>query len=51
MHTYLNFEQPIQELEGKIAELRHLSSQDDVNIADEVSRLQEKAKPVCGLLL
>ena len=43
MHTYLDFEQPIQELEGKIAELRHLSSQDDVNIADEVSRLQEKA--------
>ncbi len=44
MHNYLDFEQPIAELEGKIAELRHLSSQDDVNIADEVSRLQEKAE-------
>ena len=43
MQHYLDFEQPIAELEGKVAELRHLSSQDDVNIADEVSRLQEKA--------
>jgi len=43
MQHYLDFEQPIAELEGKVAELRHISSQDDVNIADEVSRLQEKA--------
>ena len=43
MQHYLDFEQPIAELEGKIAELRHLSSQDDVNIADEVARLQGKA--------
>ncbi|MEE2980189.1 MAG: acetyl-CoA carboxylase carboxyltransferase subunit alpha [Pseudomonadota bacterium] len=42
MPTYLEFEKPIAELEGKIKELRHLSDGDGVNIIDEVSRLQEK---------
>ncbi|NMM44915.1 acetyl-CoA carboxylase carboxyltransferase subunit alpha [Rhodospirillaceae bacterium KN72] len=43
MRNYLDFEQPIAELEGKIEELRHLSDDGEVNIADEVSRLQTKA--------
>ena len=42
MHNYLDFEKPIAELEGKIEELRHLSSSGEVNIADEVSKLQTK---------
>ncbi|MEQ5775402.1 MULTISPECIES: acetyl-CoA carboxylase carboxyltransferase subunit alpha [unclassified Thalassospira] len=43
MHNFLDFEKPIAELEGKIEELRHLSGNDDeVNIADEVARLQDK---------
>jgi len=42
MHTYLDFEKPIAELEGKIEELRHLSGSGEVNIADEVTRLQGK---------
>jgi acetyl-CoA carboxylase carboxyl transferase subunit alpha len=42
MHNYLDFEKPIAELEGKIEELRHLSSSGEVNIADEVSKLQIK---------
>ena len=42
MRTFLDFEKPIAELEGKIAELRHLSSTSDLNIADEVGRLQGK---------
>jgi len=42
MHNFLDFEKPIAELEGKIEELRHLTGSDEVNIADEVSRLQEK---------
>lgn len=42
MHNYLEFEKPIAELEGKIEELRHLSGNGDVNIADEVSKLQSK---------
>lgn len=43
MHNFLDFEQPIAELEGKIEELRHLSDDGEVNIADEVARLQAKA--------
>ena len=43
MHNFLDFEKPIAELEGKIEELRHLSDSGDVNIADEVSKLQGKA--------
>ncbi|WP_422017071.1 acetyl-CoA carboxylase carboxyltransferase subunit alpha [Reyranella sp.] len=43
MTIYLDFEKPIAELEGKIAELRHLPNSGDVDIAEEVMRLQEKA--------
>ena len=43
MPTYLDFEKPIAELEGKIEELRHLDTSGDVNIAEEVSKLQVKA--------
>ena len=39
-HSYLDFEKPIAELEGKIAELRHLSDANGLNIAEEVARLQ-----------
>src|SRR5512147_1410992 len=42
MRTFLDFEKPITELEGKIAELRHLSSTSDLDIAQEVGRLQAK---------
>jgi acetyl-CoA carboxylase carboxyl transferase subunit alpha len=42
MQTFLDFEKPIAELEGKIEELRHLPSTDDLNIADEVGHLQVK---------
>jgi len=41
MHI-LEFEKPIAELEGKIEELRHLADNGDVNIAEEVGRLQVK---------
>jgi len=42
MPTFLDFEKPIAELEGKIEELRHLATSGDINIAEEVSRLQAK---------
>ena len=42
MHNFLDFEKPIADLEGKIEELRHLSSDGEVNIAEEVSKLQGK---------
>jgi acetyl-CoA carboxylase carboxyl transferase subunit alpha len=43
MPTFLEFEKPIAELEGKIEELRHLTNTDDMNIAEEVTKLQGKA--------
>ncbi len=43
MQVYLEFEKPIAEMEGKIAELRAISKDDpEVNILDEVTRLEEK---------
>ena len=44
MNTFLDFEKPIAELEGKIKELHHLSGSDQLNIVDEVMRLQSKAE-------
>ncbi|MFO0987496.1 MAG: acetyl-CoA carboxylase carboxyltransferase subunit alpha [Alphaproteobacteria bacterium] len=44
MPTFLDFEKPIAELEGKIEELRHLSDGGGLNIADEVLRLQDKVE-------
>ena len=46
MHNYLDFEKPIAELEGKIEELRHLIGSGEVNIADEVSKLQAKVDKI-----
>lgn len=40
---YLEFEQPIAELQEKIEELRRVGNDQDINIADEVSRLEEKS--------
>ncbi len=42
MRTFLDFEKPIADLEAKIEELRHLASDDTVNIAEEVGRLEVK---------
>ncbi|HEY1095604.1 MAG TPA: acetyl-CoA carboxylase carboxyltransferase subunit alpha, partial [Alphaproteobacteria bacterium] len=44
MATYLEFEKPIAELEGKIRELRHLSDDGQINIVTEVTRLQAKVE-------
>jgi len=44
MHTYLEFERPIAELEGKIVELRKLAEEDPaMQIETEVGRLQSRA--------
>ncbi len=41
--TFLDFEKPVAELEGKIRELRALASgEEGVNISDEVGRLENK---------
>ncbi|MBV8494810.1 MAG: acetyl-CoA carboxylase carboxyltransferase subunit alpha [Alphaproteobacteria bacterium] len=43
MRHFLDFERPIAELEGKIEELRHLSTDSGLNIAEEVGRLELQA--------
>ena len=43
MRHFLDFEKPIAELEGKIEELRHLSTENGLNIAEEVGRLAGQA--------
>ena len=45
---FLDFERPIAELEGKVEELRHLSTTSEINIADEVGRLKISATGCCA---
>ena len=40
----LEFEKPISELEGKVKELRHLSNGSDLDLADEIARLEARAE-------
>ena len=42
--NYLSFEQPIAELEGKIEELQLVGNDNDLNIAEEVTKLREKSR-------
>jgi acetyl-CoA carboxylase carboxyl transferase subunit alpha len=42
--SFLEFEQPIAELEAKIEELKFLGSDASINIAEEVKRLQMKSR-------
>ncbi len=40
---FLDYEQPIAELEAKINELRHMSTGGDLNITEEIQKLQDKS--------
>jgi len=42
--NFLNFEQPIAELEAKIEELRYVGSDNEINISEEITRLQGKSR-------
>src|SRR6202047_4189968 len=42
--SFLDFEQPIAELEAKIEELRHVTSESEVNLEEEIGRLQAKSR-------
>lgn len=44
--SFLDFERPIAELEGKIEELRHLSDVNDLKIVDEIQRLQRRIERI-----
>lgn len=41
--TLLDFEKPISELEGKVKELQHLAKGSDLDLADEIEKLEERA--------
>ena len=41
--NYLDFEQPIAELEAKIEELRYVGDDSEINIGEEITKLQEKS--------
>ncbi|MEN8177890.1 MAG: acetyl-CoA carboxylase carboxyl transferase subunit alpha [Pseudomonadota bacterium] len=42
--NFLEFEQPIAELEAKIEELRLVGDDDEINIQDEITRLENKSR-------
>ena len=42
--NFLDFEQPIAELEAKIEELRYLGNDADININEEITRLQTRSR-------
>jgi acetyl-CoA carboxylase carboxyl transferase subunit alpha len=45
MYNYLDFEKPVQDLEGQILELRRLAEAGEaVEVADEIKRLEKRAK-------
>jgi acetyl-CoA carboxylase carboxyl transferase subunit alpha len=45
---FLDFEQPIAELEAKIEELRFLAEDSDLNTGDEIEKLRAKAQTLTG---
>jgi len=42
--SFLEFEQPIAELEAKIDELKFVASDDEVNVGEEIARLRAKSR-------
>lgn len=42
--NFLDFEQPIAELEAKIKELRYVTTDSSVNISEEIARLESKSR-------
>ena len=42
--TFLDFEQPIAELEGKIEELRYVQTESAVDISEEIDQLSKKSQ-------
>lgn len=49
MHSYLEFEKPVADLEGKVQELRAIAGErESVDTDDEISRLESKAAQALG---
>ncbi|MEO0972389.1 MAG: acetyl-CoA carboxylase carboxyltransferase subunit alpha [Pseudomonadota bacterium] len=41
---FLDFERPIAELEAKIDDLRHVTGDSEINISEEIAKLEEKSR-------
>ena len=41
--NFLEFEQPIAELEAKIEELRYVGTDNEINISEEIAKLRGKS--------
>lgn len=48
--TYLDFEQPLAEIEGRLEELRYLGDDADPNLGAEVERLEQRARELTQAL-
>ena len=48
--NFLDFEQPIADLQAKIEELRLVGNDNALNISDEISRLQDKSSTLTGTI-
>jgi acetyl-CoA carboxylase carboxyl transferase subunit alpha len=46
MQHFLEFEKPVAELEARIEELRHLTEPGEINVAEEVARLQGRVDKI-----
>ncbi len=42
--NFLEFEQPVADLEAKIEELRRVGHDNEINIQEEIERLQKKSR-------
>lgn len=48
MNNFLDFEQPIADLEAKIEELRRVSDSGEINLTEQIEILQEKSEKLTG---
>lgn len=48
--NFLDFEQPIAELEAKIEELRYVGNDSNINISEEISRLEAKSRELTSTI-
>ena len=48
--NFLEFEQPIAELQAKIAELRYVTDDSEINISEEIQTLDRKAEKLTSTI-
>ena len=48
--NFLEFEQPIAELQAKISELRYVTDDSDINISEEINTLEKKAESLTSTI-